>query len=88
MKSFLNLFLFLCKIEPRGFGFVTFESIESVYGVLAVTEHYIDGKLVECKHAVPKDSIMVLPLLFPPKITPVSTKGSIHSSISPATQMM
>lgn len=42
-------------IEPRGFGFVTFEDISSVHAVLAVNEHYIDGKMVECKQAVPKD---------------------------------
>jgi len=41
--------------KPRGFGFVTFEDISSVHAVLAVNEHYIDGKMVECKQAVPKD---------------------------------
>lgn len=35
--------------KPRGFGFVTYEDIESVMRVLAELDHYIDGKLVECK---------------------------------------
>ena len=51
----LNLLL---AVEPRGFGFVTFEHIDSVNDILDETEHYIDGKLVECKQAVPKDAVV------------------------------
>ena len=45
------------SVEPRGFGFVTYKSSESIDFVLATTEHYIDSKLVECKKAVPKEPI-------------------------------
>lgn len=44
-------------IEPRGFGFVTFNEISSVEAVMAETNHYVDGKLVECKRAVPKEML-------------------------------
>ena len=44
------------RVEPRGFGFVTFVSAETIDYVLEEPEHYIDGKLVECKKAVPKDT--------------------------------
>lgn len=42
--------------KPRGFGFVTFCDLSSIDDVLADDEHYIDGKLVECKKAVPKET--------------------------------
>lgn len=41
--------------KPRGFGFVTFRDLSAVDNVLSEPEHYIDGKLVECKKAVPKE---------------------------------
>ena len=41
--------------EPRGFGFVTFEDVEAVEYCLEELEHQIDGKIVECKRAVPKE---------------------------------
>ena len=41
--------------EPRGFGFVTFEDVEAVEYCLDELEHQIDGKIVECKRAVPKE---------------------------------
>ena len=43
--------------EPRGFGFVTYDDISSVDAVMAEEDHIVDGKLVECKRAVPKESM-------------------------------
>ena len=42
--------------EPRGFGFVTFTDINAIDRVLEVGDHYVEGKLVECKKAVPKEA--------------------------------
>ncbi|XP_046846019.1 heterogeneous nuclear ribonucleoprotein A1-like 2 isoform X2 [Xenia sp. Carnegie-2017] len=41
--------------RSRGFGFVTFENVESVDDVLGIKSHFIDGKQVEPKRAVAKD---------------------------------
>ena len=41
--------------KPRNFGFVTFNSIESVNNVFLESEHEVDGKVVECKRSVPKE---------------------------------
>ena len=37
---------------------MTFTEVEAVDEVLADLDHTIDGKLVECKKAVPKDGII------------------------------
>jgi hypothetical protein len=41
--------------EPRGFGFIIFESLQAVENVFKVAVHIIDQKTVECKRAVPKE---------------------------------
>lgn len=40
--------------RPRGFGFITFDSIESVDSVLQNNFHELSGRRVEVKRAVPK----------------------------------
>ena len=58
--------------KPRGFGFVTFYDIDVIDLVLAETEHFIDGKLVECKKAVPKETtLLVVPPLAVVSMTPL-----------------
>ncbi|EDV27775.1 uncharacterized protein TRIADDRAFT_20799 [Trichoplax adhaerens] len=42
--------------KPRGFGFVTYKDVTSVKNCLAGIPHQIDGKTVEVKHAVPRES--------------------------------
>ncbi|GFP84082.1 RNA-binding protein 1 [Phtheirospermum japonicum] len=41
--------------RPRGFGFITFDSEDSVEEVMQKNFHELTGKLVEVKRAVPKD---------------------------------
>ncbi|TRY49628.1 RRM domain containing protein [Cryptosporidium tyzzeri] len=44
--------------RPRGFGFVTFESVDAVNNVTKFySNHYLKGKWVECKRALPRDGI-------------------------------
>ncbi|KAL2232024.1 heterogeneous nuclear ribonucleoprotein 1-like [Sesamum indicum] len=43
--------------RPRGFGFITFDSEDSVEEVMQKNFHELIGKLVEVKKAVPKDGI-------------------------------
>ena len=41
--------------RSRGFGFVTFHYVAELDQVFSISQHYIDGKQVECKHAFPKE---------------------------------
>ncbi|KAG5065350.1 hypothetical protein JHK86_009081 [Glycine max] len=41
--------------RPRGFGFITFESEESVQNVMVKSFHDLNGRQVEVKRAVPKE---------------------------------
>ncbi|KAI3942646.1 hypothetical protein MKW98_014233, partial [Papaver atlanticum] len=40
---------------PRGFGFITFDSVEAVENVMQKRFHELNDKVVEVKRAVPKD---------------------------------
>ncbi|CAK9316463.1 unnamed protein product [Citrullus colocynthis] len=40
--------------RPRGFGFITFDSVESVDSVLQNNFHELNGRRVEVKRAIPK----------------------------------
>ncbi|KAJ2492375.1 hypothetical protein IWW47_004963, partial [Coemansia sp. RSA 2052] len=41
--------------RPRGFGFVTFDSMSGVNAVLQEPSHNLDGKAIDPKHAIPRD---------------------------------
>lgn len=41
--------------RPRGFGFITYDSEESVENVMKNSFHELNGRLVEVKRAVPKE---------------------------------
>lgn len=44
--------------RPRGFGFVTFDSLDAVDNVTKhYNSHYLKGKWVECKRALPRNGI-------------------------------
>ena len=57
-------------MKPRGFGFVTFVDRQAISKVFRDSVHEVDGKVVECKLAVPKE-----------KGFTVSTKPQIVSPI-------
>ncbi|KAJ2156142.1 hypothetical protein GGF46_005386 [Coemansia sp. RSA 552] len=42
--------------RPRGFGFVTFDSVSGVNAVLQEPTHMLDGKQIDPKHAIPRES--------------------------------
>ncbi|XP_028413489.1 heterogeneous nuclear ribonucleoprotein A1-like [Dendronephthya gigantea] len=44
--------------KPRGFGFVTYENIESVDTVLSVESHILDGKKIDPKRAVAREKVL------------------------------
>ena len=44
--------------HPRGFGFITLKNEEKVSEVLCTQPHYICGKKVDCKIAIPKELLV------------------------------
>ena len=44
--------------KPRGFGFVTYDKIESVDAVLSVESHILDGKKIDPKRAVAREKVL------------------------------
>ncbi|KAJ2367946.1 hypothetical protein IW150_005540, partial [Coemansia sp. RSA 2607] len=42
--------------RPRGFGFVTFDSVNGVNAVLQEPTHTLDGKKIDPKHAIPREN--------------------------------
>lgn len=47
--------------KPRGFGFITYKYIQSVVRVINMhDQHYIDGKWIDCKSAIPFEEIKSL----------------------------
>ena len=55
-RKLLSLFIFY-KERSRGFGFITMKDPMTVENVLNNQPHLIDGKIVDCKIAIPKDQI-------------------------------
>ena len=47
--------------KSRGFGFVTMKDPQRIDEILKNQPHSIDGKLVECKIAVPKENMVQQP---------------------------
>ena len=43
--------------KSRGFGFITMKDPLKTEEILKNQPHYIDGKLVDCKIAIPKENI-------------------------------
>ena len=43
--------------KSRGFGFITMKDPSKTEEILKNQPHYIDGKLVDCKIAIPKENI-------------------------------
>mgnify|MGYP000921048096 FL=1 len=67
--------------KSRGFGFITFESEESVE--LAVSRYYdnkIDGKWIECKKALPRDSNASTTTVSPSLSAYSSKKNSVNQN--------
>ena len=49
------------KDRSRGFGFITYKEAKHIENLLNEQPHFIDGKKVECKPAIPKDQINYVP---------------------------
>ena len=41
--------------RSRGFGFVTYHSATSAEGCMEISDHIVDGRQVEAKHATPRE---------------------------------
>ena len=46
--------------RSRGFGFVIMKHIYDIYKIFNIPNHFLDGKQIDCKKAVPKDKVAPL----------------------------
>ncbi|KAK0547908.1 hypothetical protein OC846_004682 [Tilletia horrida] len=67
--------------RSRGFGFLTFDDPKAVNAVM-VKEHYLDGKLIDPKRAIPRPDQVKIAKIFVGGISPVTTSESFKRFFS------
>ncbi|KAJ2845486.1 hypothetical protein IWW36_004764, partial [Coemansia brasiliensis] len=65
---------------PRGFGFVTFSSVDSVNAVLKEPTHMLDGKQIDPKNAIPREN-------QPARTTPYANNPATEKFADPVKEM-